>query len=127
MLVFLHTGFDFVVGCELISDHCPILHLAPVPFFVEFGNSEIEQFKERIFVREGTFFGDFSETGIDTLDSICSVHNLTNSAAVIEKLLNMAEVSFSYINCTGILRPLVTELFKCFSGSYKARYAMYLL
>lgn len=103
MLVFLNTGFNFVVGCKLISDHSPILHLAAVPFFVEFGNPEIEQFKERVFVREGTFFGDFSETGIDTLDSICSVHNLANSTAVIEKLLNMIEIAFPYINSPGIL------------------------
>ena len=41
MLVFLDTGFYFVVGNELVSDHSPVLNLAAVPFFVELGDSEI--------------------------------------------------------------------------------------
>lgn len=42
MLVFLDTGFDFVVGRELIPDHNPVLNFAAVPFFVKFGNSDID-------------------------------------------------------------------------------------
>ena len=45
VLVFLDTGFYFVVGNELVSDHSPVLNLAAVPFFVELGDSEIEHFK----------------------------------------------------------------------------------
>lgn len=55
VLVFFNTGFNFVVCRKLISDHCPILYLASVPFFVKLGNSEIEQFEQCIFVWESTF------------------------------------------------------------------------
>ena len=56
VLVFLDTGFYFVVGNELVSDHSPVLNLAAVPFFVELGDSEIEHFKQCVFAWEGSFF-----------------------------------------------------------------------
>ena len=59
MLVFLNTGFNFVVGRKLISDHSPILHFTAIPFFVELGDSEIEQFKKCVFVWKGTFLVTF--------------------------------------------------------------------
>ena len=62
VLVFLDTGFDFVIGRKLISDHSPILDLAAIPFFAELGNSQIEQFQQGVFVWKRSFFGDFSET-----------------------------------------------------------------
>ena len=42
MLVFLNTGFDFVIGNKLVSNHSPVLNLAAVPLFIELRNSKIE-------------------------------------------------------------------------------------
>ena len=103
MLVFLNTGFDFVVCYKLISDHSPVLYLTAIPFFVELGNSEIEQFKKCVFVWKGTFFGNLSETGIDALNRIRGVHNFSYCTSVIEKLLYMIEIPFPYIHCPRIL------------------------
>ena len=33
VLVFFNTCFDFVISKKLISEHCPILNLAAIPFF----------------------------------------------------------------------------------------------
>ena len=64
----------YVVCNKLVSDHCPILNLAAVPFFVKFGDSEIEHFKKCVFVRKSSFFSNFAKTGINALDSISSIH-----------------------------------------------------
>jgi len=42
VLVFLNTGFDFVIGNKLVSNHSPVLNLAAVPLFIELRNSKIE-------------------------------------------------------------------------------------
>ena len=112
VLVFLDTGFYFVVGNELVSDHSPVLNLAAVPFFVELGDSEIEHFKQCVFAWEGSFFGNLAEAGVDALNRVCGIHHSANSAAVVEQLLNMAEIAFPDIDGSGILRPLLAELLK---------------
>ena len=67
VLVFFNTGFDFIVRNKLVSNHSPILNFAIIPFFVEFGNSQIKQFMQGVFVWESTPFSDFAKTGIYTL------------------------------------------------------------
>ena len=62
MLVFLNTGFDFVVCYKLISDHSPVLYLTAIPFFVELGYSQIEQFQQGIFAGDSPLFGNLAET-----------------------------------------------------------------
>ena len=103
MHVFLNRGFDFDIGNELVSDHSPILNLAAVPLFVELRDPNIEHFKQIIFTRKSSFFGDFAETGVDALDRVCVIHYLANRAAIIEKLLNMAKIAFPDIDGSGIL------------------------
>lgn len=103
MLVFLNTGFDFVIGNKLVSNHSPVLNLAAVPLFIELRNSKIEHFEQSAFVRKGSLFGDFAETGVDAFDSVCGIHNPSNSAAVIKKLLNMVEIAFPDVDGSGIL------------------------
>lgn len=127
MLVFFNTGFNFVACRKLISDHCPVLYLASVPFFVKLGNSEIEQFEQCIFIWKSPFFGDLAKARIDAFNRICCVHNFSNSTSVIEKLLYMIEISFPNINCSQVLRSLLTELLKGFSRGCKARCSVHFL
>ena len=68
MLVFLNSGFNFVICYELISDHSPVLYPTAVPFFVKLGYSQIEQFKQGIFAGECSLFGNLAETEINTLN-----------------------------------------------------------
>lgn len=74
MLIFLDTGFNFVICYELISDHSPVLYTTAVPFFVELGYSQIEQFQQGVFAGECSLFGNLAEAGIDTFHSVSGVH-----------------------------------------------------
>lgn len=63
-------------------------------------------------MRERSFFGDFSEAGMNTFNRIRCVHDYSNGTAIVKQLFNMSEVSFSDIYCTRILIPAVLELSK---------------
>ena len=56
VLVFFDTSFNFIVRNKLVSNHSPILNFAIIPFFVEFGNSQIKQFMQGVFVWENASF-----------------------------------------------------------------------
>ena len=56
VLVFFDTSFNFIVRNKLVSNHSPILNLAVIPFSIEFGNSQIKQFKQGDFVWENASF-----------------------------------------------------------------------
>ena len=83
------------------------MNLAAVPLFVEFGDSKIEHFKQSVFAGKGTLFGNLTEAGINALNCVGGVHNLSDSAAVIKKLLDVINVAFPDINGSWVLRPFL--------------------
>ena len=80
----MHKRLELGIDRKLVSDHSPILYAGAVPFGVQFAGSQIEQFKQGVFVREGALFRYLPETRMYALDRIRRIHNLTDSAAVVE-------------------------------------------
>ena len=103
---------DFIINGELVADHGPIWHRPPTPFLVQFRDPQVEQLQQRVLVGKGALFRDFSETGIDTFNGVCRVHDLANCAAIVEQLGHMDPVSYPYVNGARVSAPCRPKSFK---------------
>lgn len=122
------------IKCSYFSIRALIFHLQPVDFwplppsFEAYYHSifcKVSLSWDRViwvvcFPLEKHLFCNFSETWIYAFNSIGCIHNLAKGTAVIKKLLDMVEISFPYINSSGILWLLLTKLLKYFSVPIKA-------
>lgn len=119
MLVFFDTGTDFSFAASWFLTIAQFWSLLPFHF------CKVSLSWDRViwvvcFPLEKHLFCNFSETWIYAFNSIGCIHNLAKGTAVIKKLLDMVEISFPYINSSGILWLLLTKLLKYFSVPIKA-------
>ena len=107
----LHPG----IHGKLVANHGPVGCRTVCPFFIKLRKPKIECFQNGVLTGEGSFFGYLSKAGIHRLNRVCSVHDLPNRAAVIEKLLHVDPVSDPHVYRPGILAPGLFEPLKfCF-------------
>ena len=85
---FIEERSEVVVQEQLIANNRPVGDRAVCPLFLLLYNSQIKQFENRIVIGKCAAFSHFAKTGIDSLNRVCRVHNLTNRRRVIEKLLD---------------------------------------
>ncbi len=86
---------------KLIANKRPVGDGARCTLFLQLYDAKIKQFENGIVVRKRTALCHLAQTGIERLNGIGRVHNLTHRRRVIKKLFDVGETTFRFeARCT---------------------------